>query len=113
MKALGSLAVVFCMMWPLGAQVAAPPQPNPNTTPAPPAQMRPPAPANLGPLLMQLEQAAQSTNLNLARLRIEKWKADGDYKRQSQDNANSLQRNISAATTWFTAATTWSPRIQF
>jgi hypothetical protein len=33
----------------------------------------------------------------LARLRIEKWKADGDIKREAQQNSDALQRNLTAA----------------
>jgi hypothetical protein len=56
-----------------------------------------PALTELNPLLTQVEQAAQAMNLEISRLRIEKWKADGTVKRQSQEKADSIARNLSAA----------------
>lgn len=44
-----------------------------------------------------IDQAAESTNLDLARLRIEKWKADGSVKQEAQHNTASLERSLSAA----------------
>jgi hypothetical protein len=57
------------------------------------------APANidLNAVLQQLQQAASSANLNIAKLRIEKWKTDSEQKRQLQQIADSLQKNISNA----------------
>jgi hypothetical protein len=48
-------------------------------------------------LLSQLEQAAQNANIDTARLRIDKWKADGDTKRQASGHSQSIQRNITNA----------------
>lgn len=47
--------------------------------------------------LQQIEQVAQAANLDLARLRIDKWKTEGSIKDQSQANADSLSRNMSSA----------------
>jgi hypothetical protein len=47
--------------------------------------------------LQRIEQTAQAANLDLARLRIDKWKTEGSIKDQSQANADSLSRNMSAA----------------
>ena len=48
-------------------------------------------------LANKLEQEAQTTNLDLAKLRIEKWKADSQYKQQSQASADSISRNLTSA----------------
>src|SRR2546423_2975068 len=52
---------------------------------------------DLNLLLAQLDQTAQATNLDLAKLRIEKWKGGGDAREQYQANADSLSRNMSGA----------------
>jgi hypothetical protein len=44
-----------------------------------------------------MEQASQATQLDLAKLRIEKWKADGGSKRQAEANVESIQRNLQTA----------------
>src|SRR5229473_4268757 len=65
-------------------------------------------PANQGPvsyssvnqlnaLLSQLEQSSQAAQLDLAKLRVEKWKADSGTKRQAQGNVESIQRNLQTA----------------
>jgi multidrug efflux pump subunit AcrA (membrane-fusion protein) len=48
-------------------------------------------------LLSQLEQASQAAQLDLAKLRVEKWKADSGTKRQAQGNVESIQRNLQTA----------------
>lgn len=48
-------------------------------------------------VLAQVQQATSSANLNIAKLRIEKWKTDSDQKKQMQQVADSLQKNISNA----------------
>jgi hypothetical protein len=50
-----------------------------------------------GQMLNQLQQVAQQTASDLNKLRIDKWKADGNTKQQSQSNSSSLQRNLTAA----------------
>jgi multidrug efflux pump subunit AcrA (membrane-fusion protein) len=51
----------------------------------------------LSQLFSQLEQAAQTAQVDLAKLRIEKWKADSGSKRQAQGNVESIQRNLQSA----------------
>ncbi|MGH9544102.1 MAG: hypothetical protein ACRD23_02690 [Terriglobales bacterium] len=51
----------------------------------------------LSGLLSQLEHASQTTQLDLAKLRIEKWKTDSNSKRQAAGNVESIQRNLQAA----------------
>ena len=53
--------------------------------------------SQLLPVLAQIEKMAQQTNIDLAQLRIEKWKTDSDTKRQSQTNSDSIRKNLSAA----------------
>ncbi len=51
----------------------------------------------LNDLLSDLQQALQTTQLDLAKLRIEKWKTDGGTKRQSDADVESIQRNLQSA----------------
>jgi hypothetical protein len=62
-----------------------------------PAQNAPvtaPSAADLNLLLAQLDQISQTANLDLAKLRVEKWKADNNAKQQLQSNADLLARNL-------------------
>ena len=52
---------------------------------------------SLLPELDRLQASASQTALDLGHMRIEKWKADGESKRQAQANADSIQRNLTAA----------------
>jgi len=47
--------------------------------------------------LDQLMQVAQDTVMNLGRVRVDKWKTDERIKGQAKANAESLQRNLTAA----------------
>src|ERR1039458_8449821 len=47
--------------------------------------------------LDRLQDAVSQATLDLGRLRIDKWKADGESKRQAQANADSVQRNLTSA----------------
>jgi exonuclease VII large subunit len=53
--------------------------------------------SQLNALLAQIEQAAQATTVDLARMRIERWKTDAGTKRQTQANAESVERNLQNA----------------
>ena len=81
------------------AQLSSPPPRNPNRTPVatPPTNMQqapvPDATASLGPL----NQVVENTRVDLARLRVDKWKADAASKRQAEANAESVQRNLASA----------------
>ncbi len=77
-----------------GPQVAAPP---PARVQAPMGTAMPQPAVDVTPLLSELNSTAQAINLNLARLRIEKWKADSSAKQQAQDNANAISRNLTNA----------------
>jgi len=45
-------------------------------------------------LLAQLEQQSQNTQLDLAKLRVDRWKTDSTSKRQAQSNIESVTRNL-------------------
>jgi hypothetical protein len=45
-------------------------------------------------LLAQLEQQSQATQLDLAKLRIDRWKTDSNSKKQTQSNVESVTRNL-------------------
>ncbi len=51
----------------------------------------------LNGLLSQLEATSKTTQDDLGRLRIERWKTDGSYKRQLLANVDSIQRNLQGA----------------
>lgn len=56
------------------------------------------APASdLDDILTRVQQASQATSTDLARLRIDKWKAESDQKEQLQKIADSLSRNLTKA----------------
>jgi DNA repair exonuclease SbcCD ATPase subunit len=64
----------------------------------PPSQSVANAPAvSVLPDLDRLQAAASQATLDLQQLRIDKWKTDGESKRQSQANAESVQRNLTSA----------------
>ena len=68
---------------------------------APGSNAPPPVPyssvSQLNSLLSQLDEASQAAQLDLAKLRIDKWKTDSANKRQTQANVESIQRNLQAA----------------
>jgi hypothetical protein len=75
------------------AQVApAPAASAASATPVPYASV-----SQLNLLLSQLEQVAQTTQVDLAKLRIEKWKTDSNTKRGTEADVESLQRNLQMA----------------
>jgi hypothetical protein len=51
----------------------------------------------LNQVLAQLEHASQGSQLDLAKLRIEKWKTDANTKHGTQSDVDSLQRNLESA----------------
>src|SRR5215467_12847371 len=51
----------------------------------------------LNGMLQQLEGTSKDTQADLVKLRIEKWKTDGSYKRQALGNVDSIQRNLQGA----------------
>jgi len=67
-------------------------KPSSPPTPVPYASV-----AELNGVLTQLDQASQATQADLSKLRVEKWKMDANYKRQTQSNVESVQRNLQSA----------------
>jgi hypothetical protein len=93
MKTALAVIVLFSMSVGLAAQTRTSPQ---QQTPRTQSTAQP-AGTDVNALLADLQHVAVSTNSDLAKLRIEKWKADNSQKQQMQQVANSLQRNITAA----------------
>lgn len=60
---------------------------------SPPAQPLP----SLDSIVLEIQQAVQAADVDLARLRIEKWKAESSEKAQMQQLADSLHKNIAHA----------------
>jgi hypothetical protein len=75
-----------------GQAAPAPAAPAASTTPVPYASVN-----QLNLLLSQLEEVAQTTQVDLAKLRIEKWKTDSSTKHGTQADVESLQRNLQMA----------------
>jgi hypothetical protein len=53
--------------------------------------------SELNQIIANLQSASQSTQQDLSRLRIEKWKTDGNTKKQTQSDTDSIQRNLQNA----------------
>ena len=70
----------------------------------------PPLDPELGNLLQRVEQLASALNVELGRLRVEKWKADSASKQQAEADIDSLQRNLTAALPGFVVAVRNAPR---
>jgi hypothetical protein len=51
----------------------------------------------LNGILSQLEAASKDTQADLVKLRIERWKTDTTYKKQTLTNIDSIQRNLQGA----------------
>ena len=83
-------AVVFIVIFFLGLSATAQQAPVSSQTQAPP-------PTDLNTILLQIQQATSSANVNIGKLRIEKWKTDSQQKQQMQQVADSLQKNITNA----------------
>jgi hypothetical protein len=91
------LALSLLLAFPIltSAQVEAP-QPPP-AQPAAPPPVSYASVTQLNNILSQVEQTSQSAQVDLARLRIEKWKTDSNSKRQAQSNVEALSRNMKTA----------------
>lgn len=68
-----------------------------QSPPAPPPPANAAGSAPISADLDRLRGAASQANLDIAHMRIEKWKADAGSKQQAQSNADSLQRNLTSA----------------
>ena len=79
------------------AQSSSPPPRNPSRTSGPPSAMQPVVTNDMVGNLNKLDQVVENSRLDLARLRVEKWKTDNGTKRQAESNAESVNRNMAAA----------------
>ncbi len=83
----------FALALTAAAQVAAPTRnAAPATQPAAGATN-----ASFTSTLPQLQRAADNARVDLARVRVDRWKADSSVKQQTSANIDSLQRNLSGA----------------
>jgi len=53
--------------------------------------------SELNQIIANLQSASQTTQQDLSRMRIEKWKTDGNTKKQTQSDAESIMRNLQNA----------------
>jgi hypothetical protein len=53
--------------------------------------------AELNQLVANLQQVSQSTLLDLARMRIDKWKTDGGTRQQTEKDTGSINQNLQLA----------------
>jgi hypothetical protein len=70
-------------------------QSAPETPPQPPVSYA--SVSQVNTLLGNLQQASQSIAVDLAKLRIDKWKTDSSVKKQAQGDVESLSRNVQDA----------------
>jgi vacuolar-type H+-ATPase subunit I/STV1 len=81
-----------------------------GTPQAGPVALAAPIDPELNGMLRQIEQLASSINLDIGKLRVDKWKADSASKRQAESNIDSVQKNLTAALPEFIAAVRNAPR---
>jgi len=86
------LCLVPFLLAAAAAQVASVPASAGKAPPVPYSSV-----SQLNLLLSQLEQVSQATQVDLAKLRIEKWKTDSNTKRGTQSDVESIQRNLQMA----------------
>lgn len=65
---------------------------------------------DVGTLLTRIDQETQRLNADVGKLRVDRWKADSSTKRQANENAVSIQRNITAALPELLAAVRTAPQ---
>jgi hypothetical protein len=53
--------------------------------------------SELNGIIGQLEQASETTQADLGKLRVEKWKMDSGFKKQTLANVDSIKRNLQSA----------------
>jgi len=92
---LSSLRVplpAIMMLWVANATAQITVVPQSNSAPVSYASM-----TEVNGILTELNQASETITGDLAKVRVEKWKADGDTKRQSLANLESIRRNLQTA----------------
>jgi hypothetical protein len=90
---LSTVTTLFLIAAVIGALAQAPVPSNQQNSPPQSAPMG----GDPTQILTRLEQESQAINQDLGRLRIDKWKADSATKRQTENNALSIQRNLNDA----------------
>lgn len=68
-----------------------------------------PQPSTILLLAEQVDRLGITAATDISRLRIDKWKAEGDQKDIARNNADSLQRNLTAALPTLTSAVKSAP----
>jgi hypothetical protein len=98
---LSLMAVVAGQSGPASTPAAASPNVQYSTLGRPSAQGTVPVSyasmTQLNGLLEQLDATSKSTQADLVKLRIERWKTDAATKKQSLSNVDSIQRNLQGA----------------
>ncbi|MGI9104531.1 MAG: hypothetical protein ACR2IF_18970 [Terriglobales bacterium] len=96
-KTIVPLIAIALLATVAAAQVGSPNVPPSNRPAATAPASVQPASTDVVSVLPQLNQVIDNARLDLARLRIDKWKTSGSDKRQAQENSEALQRNMSSA----------------
>lgn len=65
--------------------------------PSPAPRPADPPPPTLDAIVVEIQQVTQTANMDLGRLRIERWRADSGDRAQWQQIADSLRKNLSTA----------------
>ena len=95
MKTFASVVLASASLF---AQISAPSSNSDSVTqPTTPQGQMAPTSFGTSQSLDQLLQVSQNTVMNLGRVRVDKWKTDDRFKDQAKANAESLQRNLTAA----------------
>jgi hypothetical protein len=68
-----------------------------------------PAAAQVTTTLPQLQRTVENARVDLARVRVDKWKTDSAVKQQAATNIESLQRNLTGALPTLVAAAQQNP----
>ena len=82
------VGLFFALVLTATGQIAAPPDNGPRNSATD---------STVSATLPQLQRFVENTRVDLARLRVDKWKTDSSVKQQVVANIESLQRNLSGA----------------
>ncbi|HEX8815274.1 MAG TPA: hypothetical protein VF753_07225 [Terriglobales bacterium] len=86
-----SLLFLWAAMAAASFAQSAPSQPVAQTAPSAASS------AQVNALLQQVEETAQSMQSNLSAMRVDRWKTDAGTRRSTQEDVDSLQRNLKDA----------------
>jgi hypothetical protein len=90
-----SVCFLFICMAALGQSGPSPMAPSGNGQGSSPVSYA--SVTQLNGVLTNLEDTSKKTQDDLQKLRVEKWKADGSYKKQALGNVESIERNLQGA----------------